>query len=260
MPELPDVEVFKRYLDATALHKTIKHVDVEAPALLEDMSVRSLQQRLTGHRFENTRRHGKYLLVELDSGSWLVMHFGMSGSLQYFKTDKAPPKYAQVTTEFDNGYALAYVAPRKLGKIAWVESAEDWVNKQELGTDALAVDEPSFRELAQSRKAVKCWLTEQTLFAGIGNIYSDEILFQARLHPKRSVDELDDGELARLFKAMKEVLTTAIDKQADPDAMPKSYLLPHRKEGSQCPQCKGKVAKISACGRTGYYCPKCQPR
>ena len=262
MPELPDVQVFKQYLDATALHQTVDKVEVMVPRLLQKgLSARSLQYRLKGRRFEQTRRHGKYLLTATDGAESLVLHFGMTGRLQYGKFNSDTPDYTGVLFRFDNGYALDYINVRKLGTVGLVENAEQFLRDEDLGIDALdaALDTAHFAELARAHnKSVKCWLMDQSLIAGIGNIYSDEILFQARLHPKRSTADLSDAELSKLYRKMHEVLDTAISAKADPEQLPSSYLLPRREKGQRCPECGGKIEPISACGRTAYYCPECQ--
>jgi formamidopyrimidine-DNA glycosylase len=101
-------------------------------------------------------------------------------------------------------------------------------------------------------------LMNQELMAGIGNIYSDEIMFQAGLHPKAAADKLDEDGLHKLFDAMRYVLNTAIKTEADPSKMPGDFLLPYRNKGGHCPKCGGNVLHVSACGRTAWYCPKCQ--
>jgi formamidopyrimidine-DNA glycosylase len=262
MPELPDVQVFKQYFDATALHQTVDEVEVLVPRLLKKgLSARSLQVRLKGRRFERTRRHGKYLLAETDGAGSLLLHFGMTGRLQYGKFNSDTPDHTGVLFRFDNGYALAYINVRKLGTVGLVEHTEQFLRDEDLGVDALdeELDTARFSELARAhRKAVKCWLMDQSLIAGIGNIYSDEILFQARLHPKRSTADLSDAELGRLYRKMHEVLDAAIAAKAEPGLLPPSYLLPHREKGERCPECGGPVEPLSACGRTAYYCPECQ--
>lgn len=263
MPELPDVEVFKQYFDATSLHQTIDNVDILVQRLLQKgLSARSLQYRLKGRRFERTRRHGKYLLAATDNPAWLILHFGMSGRLQYGKFDSALPKHTGVLFRFDNGYALAYVNVRKLGTVGLTDDADAFVQGEKLGVDARAhaLDLKYFSVLARDHdKLVKCWLMDQSIISGIGNIYSDEILFQARLHPKRSTSELSDEEIGRLHEKMREVLKIAIAAKADPEQLPSSYLLPHRARRERCPKCGGEVKPISACGRNAYYCPTCQP-
>ena len=106
MPELPDVEVFKQYLDAISLHQEMVKVEVHDGRILKDISVGELKARLKGHTLESTRRHGKYLLVRLEDGNWLVLHFGMTGRLKYFKDMDKDPEYDQLLIGFSNGYHL----------------------------------------------------------------------------------------------------------------------------------------------------------
>ena len=126
MPELPDVEVFKRYLDATALHKTITDVEVESTQILDGVSKGKLHKSLKGRQFLSTHRHGKHLLVALEKESWLTLHFGMTGFLKYFKQMDKDPEHDRMLISFDNGYHLAYVSQRKLGAVA----AKQWAYVQ----------------------------------------------------------------------------------------------------------------------------------
>src|SRR5213592_4809663 len=108
MPELPDVETFKRYFDATSLHQRIGHVDVRDSYILKGISARELARGLKGRRFESSRRHGKHLFVRADGDLWLRLHFGMTGSLQYFKNDEQAPLHARVVFAFANNHRLAF--------------------------------------------------------------------------------------------------------------------------------------------------------
>ena len=259
MPELPDVETYKRYLDATALHQRIAHVDLVAARLLAGISARQLVRVLVRHRFESTQRHGKHLFVRIDSGHWLMLHFGMTGWLSYYEAKPDRPRYTQLLVDFDNGHHLAYVDPRKLGQIALTDNPRDLVEAHRLGLDALALDFDRFRELASGcRGAIKPWLMNQQIIAGIGNIYGDEVLFQARIPPQRNIQVLDQRELRRLFDSLRKVLNKAIEAQADPARMPKSFLLPRRHREARCPRCDARVKTIAIGGRTAYYCPQCQ--
>jgi len=259
MPELPDVETFRRYVEATSLDQPIVQVHIAEPALLQDVSPRSLRRTLVPHRFVTTRRHGKHLLVRLDNGAWLALHFGMSGELACFRSEQKTPPYSRVILDFDKGNHLAYVSPRKLGHISLARDPQEFIARKRLGPDALALDRRTFRELARdSRGSVKAWLMNQEAIAGIGNIYSDEILFQARLQPKRALDSLSDADLGRLFNSLRKVLTTAIAAKADPAAMPRGFLLPRREKGGRCPHCGMLLGTMRAGGRTCYFCTRCQ--
>lgn len=261
MPELPDVEVFKRYVDSTSLHQEVQRVRVLEPDLLKGVSAQALGQHLKGKRFTGTHRHGKFLFIRADEDGWLLMHFGMTGKLEYGHWHGEPPKYTGAMIEFEDQAGLAYVAPRKLGRIGWTDDPDAFARDQDLGPNADALSLSQFRELADGRKgAVKAWLMDQTAMAGIGNVYSDEILFRAGIHPGSQVRNLDKDRIAHLHRAMGQVLAQAIKAQADPEKMPKSFLLPNRKEGAPCPGCGGKLERTTAAGRSSYYCPKCQPK
>lgn len=260
MPELPDVETFKRYMDSTSLHKAIEAVQVRSAKILENVSSRKLQASLRGRQFESTRRHGKYLMAQIDDGSWLTFHFGMTGRFKYFKDMENEPDHSRLRIRFKSGFHLAYDCQRQLGRVGLVEDAETLVQDKGLGPDAITVDLPAFKErLQRARGSVKSALMNQRLIAGIGNIYSDEILFQAGLHPRTKVNHLDERELRRVFRTMKRVLRTAVDRQADPRRLPRSYLIPRRGRSAECPHCAGELESIKVSGRTAYYCPGCQP-
>jgi formamidopyrimidine-DNA glycosylase len=261
MPELPDVEVMKRYCDATALHQEVQAVRVRDQYVLKEITPQKLEKRLVGQSFARTRRHGKYLFVGLKDRPWLALHFGMTGHLKYFKLESQRPEYAQVLFLFRNEYRLAYVSARKLGQVRLIPDIDAFVAQQDLGPDVLDpdFDLDTFRRiLADRRGMIKPALMDQSLMAGIGNVYADEILFQAGVYPRRKVSELDDDVLKKIFDALKEVLQTAIECQADPEQLPDSFLIPHRHEDGHCPHCGGQVRKIEISGRTGYYCPDCQ--
>ncbi len=261
MPELPDVEVFKQYLDSTSLHQKIGSVEVRNKMILGEVSANKLRKTLEGRELESTRRHGKHLFVQLDNDDWLMLHFGMTGWLKYFKDPKDEPSHARLLITFQNGYHLAFDCQRMLGKVDLIEDPEGFIEKRKLGPDLLDLDFPSFRKLLGGRRgAIKSALMNQRIVAGVGNIYSDEILFQARIHPGTGVAGLDEEGLKKLFEETRRVLRTAIENQADPDKLPGSFLLPHRREGEKCPRGNGRIERIKAAGRTAYFCPACQPQ
>src|SRR2546423_737609 len=255
MPELPDVETFKRYLDATSLHQRIDDVDVRNAYVLKGVSERELARRLKGRCFESSRRHGKHLFVRGDGDLWLRLHFGMTGSLQYFKCDQRAPKHTRVLFAFVNAHCLAFEDQRKFGEIGLIEDVNEYLKKRALGPDALDISLSQFRKIfGKHRGAVKAILLNQKLIAGIGNIYADEILFRARIHPATQASALKEKTITKLFRATRHILKKAIDAQADADRMPKSWLLPDRGKGSKCPRC-GRLLKSSRGGcRTGWFC------
>lgn len=263
MPELPDVELYKQYLDATSLHKKIEDVEVTTAKILGHVSSRRLQMRLKGHRFQSTKRHGKHLFVALDRPEWLMLHFGMTGRLQYFKRRQKADPHARMIVHFVNDYRLAYISARMLGRIELIRDVKEFVSKKKLGIDALDVslDFEAFQQLLKNRRGtIKSALMNQAIVAGIGNVYSDGILFRAQIHPDTPVARLGREKLNLLFREMKRVLRTAIRCRVDADRFPRSYLLPHRDRDGQCPRCGRRLATKKVSGRTAYYCTNCQQK
>jgi formamidopyrimidine-DNA glycosylase len=260
MPELPEVETFRRYIDATSLHQRIVRVEVQSADLLKDVSARRLSRRLKGRCFESTRRHGKHVFARADE-AWLRLHFGMTGSLRYFKgEDKAPP-HTRVLFVFDKEYRLAFEDQRKFGEIGLVDDADEFLKRRELGPDALDVAFSEFKQtIGKHHGALKSTLLNQRVIAGIGNIYADEILFQARIHPATKTARLGDKALKRLFGTMRRVLEKAIECQANGNEMPRSWLVLHREKGGKCPRCGRELKSSKIGGRTAWFCPNDQNR
>lgn len=261
MPELPDVETFKRYLDATSLHQRIVQIEVRARRILEETTVRNLKEGRERRTFESVQRHGRYLFVRLDSGRWLVLHFGMTGSLKYFRDMDKDPPYDRVLFSFENGYHLAYASQRKLGEVELIGDKERFLEEKALGPDALDPDFElaAFEEaFAESRAMAKSGLMNQQLVARIGNVYADEILFQAGIHPQTRLNELDKDALAKLFRTIKSVLQAAVERQAVPAQLPEDYIIPHRHEGGVCPTCGEALEQVQVSGRTAYFRPNRQ--
>src|SRR5206468_12664672 len=200
MPELPDVESFRRYFDATSLHQRIDDVDVRNAYVLKGVSGRELARRLKGRSFESTRRHGKHLFARADSNVWLRLHFGMTGSRRYFKGEEKAPPHTRVLFVFAKDYRLAFDDQRKFGQVGLLEDVDEFLRKRALGPDALDIDVAEFKaKLARHRGAVKSILMNQRLIAGIGNIYADEILFHTRIHPATQIARLCDKDRRHLF-------------------------------------------------------------
>jgi formamidopyrimidine-DNA glycosylase len=195
------------------------------------------------------------------------MHFGMNGSLQFVPRGAAEPPYTRLQLNFEGGDSLAYVNPRRLGGVGICESIERFIAQSSLGRDVL---DPGFdlrkfgATLAGSKRDIKTVLMDQQVMAGLGNIYSDEILFQARIHPETAARDLPAETVARLFGAMHQTLKTAIDcgagSERGMDQLPKNFLLPRRHRGGHCPRCGTALATAKRSGRTSYYCPHCQQK
>ena len=266
MPELPDVELYKRHLDATCLGRTIAKAAVGDARILADLSVTEMARRLEGARITASRRHGKHLLVELEPPGWITMHFGMTGALKHFIDGEQDPPYERVRFDFADGHHLAYIDARLFGRVGVTADADAFIAAQGLGPDALdpRFDRAAFEQaLAGRKRDVKSLLMDQEVVAGIGNIYSDEILFQTRLNPRTRCDRLDADVRRRLLGQIKAVFETAIASGAGAerlvDRLPASFLIPHREKGGRCPRCGGEIASAKFSGRTAYFCPKCQP-
>jgi formamidopyrimidine-DNA glycosylase len=259
MPELPDVQIFKRYLDATSLHQRITGVDVRDAYVLKNVSARELARQLKGRRFKATRRHGKHLFVCSDGDVWLRLHFGMTGSLSYFKDEEKTPAYARVLFIFEKNRRLAFDDQRKFGEIGLLDDVDEFLQKRGLGPDVLDIGFSQFREIfGKHRGAVTSILLNPKLIAGIGNIYADEILFRARIHPATQVSALKEKTVTKLFRAARYILEKAIADKADANLMPKSWLLPHRGKGGKCPRCGRELKSARIGGRTAWFCAHCQ--
>lgn len=248
-------------MNATSLHREIEQVSVKAPEMLENMSSRYLQRQLKGKQFISTYRHGKYLFTGLDSGLWLVLHFGMTGFLKYFKRQTESPEHIRLLIQFTNGYSLAYDCQRKLGVIGLTDNLEKYMEHKKLGSDPYESDFDlnRFKTLLKGKRgSIKSALMNQKVIAGIGNIYSDEILFHAGIHPASQVKKLDEAELEHVYQCMRTVLQTGIDSKVDPEQFPRHYLLPHRNQNGKCPLCGGELKHTPIAGRTSHFCNKHQ--
>jgi len=191
----------------------------------------------------------------------LRLHFGMTGSLEYLRDQRQAPKDTRVLFGFANHSRLAFRDQRKFGEIGLLKDVDEFLRKRALGPDALDINLSQFKGIFKKhRAAVKTILLNQKLIAGIGNIYADEILFRARIHPATQASALKKKTVTELLRATRHILKEAIDAQADADLMPRSWLLPHRGKGGKCPRC-GRLLKSSRIGgRTAWFCAYCQKR
>lgn len=262
MPELPEVEIFRRYFARTSLNKKIVEVDLPGKTMLGKITSNKLIRALVGNKFTSTHRHGKYMFAEIN-GYWLVLHFGMTGFLKYYKNEKEKPGHVKLLIKFDNNYFLAYDCMRKLGVIDLTADRDNFIKDFELGIDPLS-DDFGFEKfnslIEQGRGNLKTFFMNQKHIAGLGNIYVDELLFQTNLHPKSEVSNIEVKTTRELFNNMKRIINKAIEVDAKRKKIPRTYLVDHRSEGERCPRCKGEIKMIKISGRSTYFCDKHQAK
>jgi formamidopyrimidine-DNA glycosylase len=259
VPELPDVEAYRRFFDRHATGRTVSRVESD-PTVVRNTTPAALHRALAGRTFAEPGRHGKWLIAWTD-GPALLLHFGMTGELIWSGDEPERHRHDRLTLVFAGGDELRYRNMRKLGGI-WLahDGAEVEAILGPLGPDALGLGKRAFLErLAGRRGQVKAALMDQTFVAGIGNLLADEILWQARIHPKRRIESLTDHERTALQKAAASVVRESVEHF---DYVPnKRGWLNHvrGRPGAVCPRCRTPLARTVAAGRTTWFCPNCQP-
>ena len=262
MPELPDVEYFDSYIRRTSLHKKINVIKCRDASLLQKMSCKNFMKKLKGDRFNDAWRRGKLLIVETSTDKYkLVLHFGMTGDLQYRKIRKENPSYddiyAKIVFQFKNNYELLWIDKRKLGKVYLMQNLEKIALFENMGPEPLELSEKDFLNLLQKKKTknIKSFFMDQHDIAGIGNEYSNEILFRCGIHPKRSIRSLDDKERKAVYRTMVDTLKKAIRVRPPKGEFGKSWLLAHLTD-MKCPKNKKhELKKEKIAGRTAVFCP-----
>lgn len=278
MPELPEVEVTRLRLEPAWVGRRITHVFAGPPSYFFLTPPARLVQRLTGRTTRALFRHGKYLWAELDDGGRLLCHLGMTGQLftcspKRARTLLAEDPHVHLTLELKKpGSAtevLLFRDARKFGKVQWLSPDEDSPRLAKMGPDALVIDARGLARAFSSRgAAVKTALLDQSLLAGVGNIYADEALFAAGILPTRPARSLALEECQRLVRALRRVLRAAIAAGGSTvsdflqaDGEPGSYQRNHRvygRAGEACPRCGGAIARIVLGQRSAHFCPRCQ--
>jgi formamidopyrimidine-DNA glycosylase len=233
---------------------------VLAPGSVGVVPAKALRDAVAGRRFVGTERRGKNLLVQTDGGPWVAMHFGMTGHLESLDAGDPRPKQDRVEFVFADAGRLAFVVQRRFGGVRLVPDPEAFFAGKKLGPDALTLKPRQVAELLGRRRgAVKGVLMDQSVIAGLGNLYADEVLFQAGVNPKRRVEDLSVEELRRIGEQTGKVLRKAIEAHVEARRMPDTWLLRHRREGEVCPLAGGTVRRTKVAGRTTYYCDERQP-
>ncbi len=267
MPELPEVETIKNELLPSVVGRCFRQVTISDSHLIAPLSAPQFRLGLTGQTVEDISRRGKYLLFRLSSGQYLVMHLRMTGALLLNPWETTPHSRASFT--FHDGTLLVFNDPRRLGRMWLVGDAEPLTGK--LGPEPLEPDftvEVLAQRLSRHRIPLKVALTDQSLISGIGNMYGDEILFSARIHPLRTSDSLSAEEIQQIHSSIQSVLRQAISRKG---ASTDTYVRPggqlgtahsdfkvaHR-QGKPCPVCRTPIERIFLRGRGTCFCPRCQ--
>lgn len=258
MPELPEVEGYKVYIDSTCLHQKITAFDCRDSRLLK-VSNADFEHYLIGEELTETKRIGKYLFLKTSGEKILVMHFGMTGRPNYYKDEEDRPKYGHIVLTFDNGFHFAFECKRKFGWWNLINSIADFKTDHKLSDDARDLSLEDFKSSLSNRKtAIKSVLMDQSVAAGIGNWMADEILYQSKIHPESKVQKLSNSDIETIFKAMKKVIEVAIENDAHYADFPDDFLIHFRKEGADCYHTDCKIEKIKVGGRSTYFSPKRQ--
>jgi len=254
VPELPEVEMARRLLEAGALHHKITSVDVRDSRILNSVSAQGLKSALAGRQLCSVLRHGKRLFLQIDSGQWLTLHLGLTGWPVFLEKICAEPRHTRLRIDFEGGPALAFDDLRIFGEVGLTESPQEFLARRGIGPDALQMERETFLTVMSGRKGkIKPALLDQRLIAGLGNLYADEALFQTGICPQAR--SLNRERLDGLFSAIQKVLRTSLASNADFEKLPDTYLLPHRHPGGACPRDGAALEKIKIAGRTSYYCP-----
>jgi formamidopyrimidine-DNA glycosylase len=274
MPELPEVETTLRALRVVG--RTILSVrGVDYLPTIAPWGLEAFQEALRGRRVEQARRRGKYLLFLLDRSLALAIHLRMSGRLLQLPGRTDPDPHTRLILELDDGSSLVLRDPRKFARAGLLQEPELQALEAALGPEPLDLCRNPVawkaRLLAHPRRRLKALLMDQRFVAGVGNIYADEALHRAHLHPLRRVGTLSDTEAIRLGEALGAVLREAIaaegttledgayrfgDGQSGRFAL---RLRVYRRAGKLCTACGTPIARILVSARSSYFCPKCQP-
>jgi formamidopyrimidine-DNA glycosylase len=275
MPELPEVETIKRHLAPHVEGRRIERMEVSDARWCDPAPPEELAAAVEGRRVERLSRRGKYLDWELEDEVHVVMHLRMTGNILLVKAADPEPPYVRVRIALDSGDRALFTDPRRFGTgvVLLGDSARDEYFSARLGVEPLSADftADALRAMATGRKQpVKAFLLTQERIAGVGNIYADEALFRARIHPQRPVGTLKRPQLEALRDAVIESLNQGIDAKGasiddfrHPDGARGSFqdrFLVHLREGKPCVRCGSVVKKMRAAGRGTYVCERCQPR
>ena len=274
MPELPEVETVVRGLRAVLPGRRILSVRLGKTNFIEDPA--ALERDLPGSRVGSVRRHGKFIVVELQASREsaqefsLLIHLGMTGQIVVGPAEAPVAPHTHVFFALDDGREFRYTDIRRFGKMRLLSGGTQETALGKLGLDPLEATQAEFFALVRSRRArIKALLLDQSVLRGMGNIYTDESLWRARIHPKRLGANLKDAELRRLHRAMRGVLEEAIRMRGssvsdyvDSEGQRGTFQQQHKvyqRKGKKCFRGDGVIRRAIVAGRSSYFCPGCQP-
>ena len=274
MPELPEVETVVRGLNVSLPGHRILSVRLGKTDFIDDPA--QLERELPGSRILEVTRYGKFLLLRLeptdgaDGRLDLLVHLGMTGQLTPRRAEEPVAPHTHVFFALDDGRELRYTDIRRFGRLLLVPESQRELVLGRLGLDPLEASEGEFRERLEGRCAmIKALLLDQHVLRGMGNIYADESLWRARIHPKCQAADLGRVGIRRLYRAIRSVLSEAIrlrgssvSNYVDAEGRPGEYQRRHRvyrRQGRGCFRCGLKVRRVVVAGRSSYFCPSCQP-
>lgn len=278
MPELPEVETIRRDLHRKVKDKEIKFVTVNTPKIVKEPPISEFCTQIEGKVFKNINRRGKYLVIELDSGKKLVIHLGMTGLLIYpFNEDSKKiinVKHNHLVFTFIDGTKLIFNDVRKFGKIYLVSNLNKIKGMAKLGLDPLddCFKEEIFVQILNKKKKskIKSFLMNQEFITGLGNIYVNEVLYRANIHPLRKISSLHKEEIGNLYQQIKLVLNKAI-KSGGSTVADEAYLNTdgekgkfaeklqvYARKGKPCVKCGHSIDVVRIEGRSSFICPQCQ--
>jgi len=296
MPELPEVETVARGLRQSILGRRILSIRLGKTDFIDDPA--ALEQHLPGRRIDAVERYGKFMLLRLSetlsdelaaesraanekmasaskaapttATPSLLVHLGMTGQLAPAPAAQPHQKHTHVWMTLDDGRELRYTDPRRFGRIAYIAAASLAGELTDFGADPLEVTCEEFAARIRTRRArIKALLLDQSVLRGVGNIYADESLWRAKLHPARLGVQLNARQAETLRKVLQDILRKAIAMHGssisdflDADGEPGEYQRHHRaygREGKRCYRCKTPIRRTIVAGRSSYFCPKCQP-
>lgn len=273
MPEMPEVEIIRRYLDKQTAGKKIMDLDIRLPRMIKWPDTEGFRAMVTGRTIKGMNRRGKYLLMELDNGNEVVFHLRMTGRLVFEPTGKTTDSHARVIFHLQDGASLVYGDTRTLGTIHGIKPEERTMLKglAEMGPEPLSADfTAKYLEQAVSRRktAIKSFLLNQKYIGGIGNIYADEALFLAGIHPLRPASSLSAGECQRLLKSVNQVIAAGIEDGGTTfrdyqngeggKGSHQDHLYVYARKGEPCRNCQTPIERIIVGGRGTHFCPHCQ--